>query len=534
MAQRYVTVLIVGAGPTGLMAANLLGQYGIETLLIERNPGLNDLPRAISIDDEGLRICQAVGLRDEVLEHVLLDIGAQYFSHGRLLLQIMPGSRRNGYPLVSTFNQPGLEAALLAGIQRFPNVEVLFQHTLTDFIHAEEKVLASMRGPDGALQQIACSYLLGCDGGKSLIRHTLGISMRGRTFSQRWLVVDGRCEHRTLHHRYATCFYNADRVAVSIPAPGKQWRWEFLLHPDEDEEAVLRESYARQLLLQIGDARELQIIRQIIYTFHATCASAFAQGRVFLLGDAAHLLPPFGGQGMNCGLRDAHNLTWKLALVLQDQAHSTILATYQQERQPHIIKMLRFTSFLGSLTQPISRLRSFLRDLGLRTLTMLPFIASLIREMKAKPDTVYKKGFALSGIDGSALAGHLLPQPTVLLPGEKSTLLDDLSGTGFALVRLHADPNTAFTELQADFWQDLKPRYICLVPTVEDLQESSQDVVCALDYQQHIARFLHGLRNHFVLIRPDRHIVGSFRAEQEQAFVRALQRFFKKGSPYAR
>src|SRR5579862_7447456 len=122
MTSNHVPVVIVGAGPTGLTAANLLGQYGIETLLVERNAALSDIPRAITIDDEGLRICQSLGLHDEILDHVLLDVGAQYFSNGRLVMRLAPGVRRNGYPLISTFNQPQLEATLLAGVRRFARV----------------------------------------------------------------------------------------------------------------------------------------------------------------------------------------------------------------------------------------------------------------------------------------------------------------------------------------------------------------------------------------------------------------------------
>src|SRR5262249_32975378 len=156
VADSFVPIVIVGAGPTGLAAANLLGQYGIETLLVERNAGLSDLPRAIAIDDEGLRICQSLGLRDEVLDDVLLGVGARYCSQGRVVVQLPPGTRRNGYPLISTIHQPGVEKTLLAGLRRFPSVQVLFNHSLEQCTPTDQDVLVSLRTPDGTVRRVTC------------------------------------------------------------------------------------------------------------------------------------------------------------------------------------------------------------------------------------------------------------------------------------------------------------------------------------------------------------------------------------------
>ncbi len=534
MDSKFVPVVIIGAGPTGLTAANLLGQYGIEALLVERNSTLSDLPRAITIDDEGLRICQALGIRDEVLDHVLLDVGAQYFSHGRLVMRLAPGGLRNGYPLISTFNQPHLEAVLLAGLRRFANIEVLFGHTLDAFTQTEQEVLVSLRTPSGRLQQISCAYLLACDGGKSLVRRILGIPMNGMTFPQRWLIVDGFVGEESGPGSYVTCYYDSDRPVVSIPAPDQHWRWEFMLRPEEDA-YVLGEGqsnvpvdYLRRLLLQIGDRREPRIVRQTVYTFHASYATSFAHRRIFLLGDAAHLLPPFGGQGMNSGLRDAHNLAWKLAFVLRGQAQPRILATYQQERLPHVVQMIRFARFLGSqLVMPTNRLRAFFRDIALRVLMRLPPFVSSMRQMRMKPEPVYKSGLIWADDHGHrSPAGRLLPQPSVLLSVKRSVPLDELLGSGFALVRLHSDPTAAFKPLQADIWQQLRPSRICLVPTIEHMQDSCENVICALDREEQIAHFLRGRRDHSALIRPDRHVLGTFRPDQEQAFVGALREQF--------
>ena len=186
----YFSIIIVGAGPTGLAMGNLLGMFGIDALILERNAGLSDFPKAISIDDEGLRVCQAMGLSHAVIENVLLDIDAHYISGKRYLAKVAPTSKRNGFPLISTFHQPEFEATLLHGLKRFPCVSILFQHNVETFQQSDTEVVLAVRTSEGILKTYTCAYLLACDGAKSSIRHQLGIAMRGSTFSQKWLVID--------------------------------------------------------------------------------------------------------------------------------------------------------------------------------------------------------------------------------------------------------------------------------------------------------------------------------------------------------
>ena len=525
MEYEAVSILIVGAGPTGLTIANLLGQYNIKVLLVERNATLYSLPRAITIDDEGLRICQALGLHTQVLKHVRLNLGALYLSHGKRLVYVKPESQRNGYPLISTFDQPFLEAMLYDGLKRFPNVEVRFGCTLETFTQTKQRVLATICTVTGEQKQIASSYLLACDGGKSALRQSLGISMRGRTFPQRWLVVDSH-DQGDIPTDYITFFCDPARPMVSVPAPDKGRRWEFMLHNNEEEQQMLMPATMRKLIQQVGGPPEAHITRQAIYTFHAARASTFSCERVFLLGDAAHMLPPFGGQGMNCGLRDAHNLAWKLALVLRAQASPNILATYQQEREPHAARLIRFSAFMGNMVMPTHRFFAFLRDTILGILMKIPPVASSLVEMRIKPASRYRRGLILRRESkiSRMLAGQLLPQPTVLTSEGTYILFDDLLKCDFALLRLYSDPDTAFTPLQAKIWRDLETRFICIVPATEQVQNIAQDVIYVLDSQQHLARFLRNRRDIFVLIRPDRYILGAFHVNRELEFVTALQK----------
>ncbi|MDQ2713711.1 MAG: bifunctional 3-(3-hydroxy-phenyl)propionate/3-hydroxycinnamic acid hydroxylase [Chloroflexota bacterium] len=540
MLRDEVAVIVVGAGPTGLTVSNLLGLAGIDTLLIERNAGLSAWPKAISIDDEGLRTCQALGLGREVLANALLDIGARYVSGERLLVQVTPTSRRNGYPLISTFNQPELEATLLAGLQRFDCVTTRFQHTLEALEQDEQGIVASIRTAEGELRRIACAYLLACDGGKSFVRRALNIPMRGSTFQQRWLVVDSIQDSDP--SPFATFFCDPRRPSVSVPAPHNGRRWEFMLLPGETEADLLAEDSTRALIQQAGGPGDARIIRQAVYTFHAALACNFARGRIFLLGDAAHLMPPFGGQGMNSGLRDAHNLAWKLALVLQGRAHPRLLETYHEERYDHVAQMIRFSAFLGRAVMPMRRSSALMRDSLLAVLTALPPIRTFLSEARIKPQPRYQQGLLLSagGRAGKVLAGQMLPQPQVLTVEGEAVLLDDVLGPGFALLRLHDDPLAAFAPIKGSIWERLDVRFVCVQPAEEgsraavegrpgggepaegDLTGRRPAAPLHEMADRQLSRFLGGKRDLFVLVRPDRYILGAFEAAKADAYALAF------------
>jgi 3-(3-hydroxy-phenyl)propionate hydroxylase len=503
----YFSIIIVGAGPTGLAMGNLLGMMGIDVLILERNASLSNFPKAISIDDEGLRVCQAMDLGHTVIENVLLDIGAHYISGKHYLAKVVPTSKRNGYPLISTFHQPEFEATLLHGLKRFPCVSIQFQHNVETFQQCDTDVILSVRTSEGMLKKYSCAYLLACDGAKSAIRRQLGIKMRSSTFSQKWLVID--TINDTDASTVAVFFCNPKRPSVTVPAPHASRRWEFMLLPGEKEDELLLDGSIRSLIRQVGGSRDPQIIRRQIYTFHAAIAENFSKGRVFLLGDAAHLMPPFGGQGMNCGLRDAHNLSWKLQKVLQGVASPTLLETYNQECQKHVAGLILLSKFLGTIIMPTSKAFAFLRDSVFFTLNTVPAIRDYLSEGRMKPQPRYKKGFM--SVDGSraskTLAGMMLPQPEIKTPQGKKMLLDNVLGQDFALLRLCHKPDEAFTSLNDDTWQRLGTRFVSIENEIEGFPSNQRDL--------------------FILVRPDRYIYGVFKAEDAHTFALTFQKHLK-------
>src|SRR5437588_509135 len=432
-----VSVVIVGAGPTGLSIGNFLGIAGIDTLIVERNTGLCSYPRAIALDDEGLRICQAMGLGTAVSKSILADIVVHYISGGRLLAKVAPTTKLNGHPPISTFYQPEIEAILLDGLKRFACVKVRFQHTVETFEQKGDGVVVSIRTPEGTLQQA-------------------------------------------------------------------------------------------------GGSPHLQIIRQMVYTFHSTLAQSFSQGRVFLLGDAAHMMPPFGGQGLNSGLRDAQNLSWKLSMVLRGLATPQLLDTYHQERYRHVAQMIRLSSFLGSIVMYTALPLAFCRNIILHMLNTVPAVRKFLAEAGLKPQPRYKTGFLLSDGSNKAITGALLPQPEVTTLQGQRVLLDEMLGPGFTVLRLHNNPEEAFAAIKANFWERLGVRCVCVQP--ESMNSERQD-----SYKEQPAstgansppftivtsndiNFLSSLQDQFIVIRPDRYVLGVFKEKNAAMFVSAFQR----------
>jgi 3-(3-hydroxy-phenyl)propionate hydroxylase len=250
------------------------------------------------------------------------------------------------------------------------------------------------------------------------------------------------------------------------------------------------------------------IIRQAIYTFRTALAARLSQGRVFLLGDAAHLMPPFGGQGMNSGLRDAHNLCWKISWVLQGRASPHLLETYHEERYPHVAQMILFSALLGKAIMPTNRLVALLRDLFFRGLNTLPAIREALTEMRVKPQPKYSRGFLLptSSKENKALRGVMLPQPSVQTQQGERILLDDALGNDFALLRL-VDGRAVSVQ-----------RYEVSLNGHRSTVNGIASVVT--DSTQQINTLFRNNGELCILVRPDRYVFGAFRMEEGDSVIR--------------
>ena len=344
-------VIVVGAGPAGCTAALLLADFGIPVTLLERYPQPHPLPRAVHLDDEVARTLARIGVSEGFLARSRPGSGLRLLdaSH-RVMAEFSRGHQasQHGFPQANMFHQPDLEELMLTRVEA---------HPLIDFRRgAEVYGLDGAAGPlttepvrvhariAGQEQTFTGSVVLGCDGANSTIRELAGITMDDLGFTERWLVVDIKAETGLDTWDGVEQVCDPARAATFMQVTGDRYRWEFRLLDGEDEAGLITPAALGRLLRPWtgrDDLDGLQIIRSATYTFRAQMASRFRDGRIFLLGDAAHLTPPFIGQGLAGGLRDADNLAWKLAYVLTGRAGEDLLDTYDSERRPHATALVK-------------------------------------------------------------------------------------------------------------------------------------------------------------------------------------------------
>jgi 3-(3-hydroxy-phenyl)propionate hydroxylase len=435
-----VDVLIAGLGPVGATAANLLGRYGLRTLVIDKADDIFMAPRAIVLDNEALRILQMAGLEDGAFATCAIpevQMHSPLFGH---YASANTAGHTDGHPRLVTFHQPELERVLRARLAQYPCVRTALGTELVDFTQDEDGVRATLRQADGQLATVQAKFLLGVDGASSFVRRHAGLEFEGKTFTQDWLVVDVVDAPVPIGHIEFTC--DPRRPTPHMPAPGNRQRWEFMLRPGETREQMEQPETIRALLAPWCDARDCTIERTAVYRFHARIVDRFSKGRVFLAGDAAHITPPFVGQGLVAGMRDVANLCWKLASVAQGRAPQSILDSYDTERRPHARSIINMALMMGALVMPRNRLTALLVHGLMGTLHRLPYTRALLGDLKVKPSNRFRRGLFRPGRGGARLVrGGQLPQGLVRrAPDAPCVPSDDCLGQAMTLVGFGCDP----------------------------------------------------------------------------------------------
>ncbi len=485
-------VAIVGYGPVGATAANLLGQRGLRVVVIERDPDIYFRARAISTDEEVMRIWQQVGLADRLNAEMQPGAGANFVdARGETIIRLLPVDRGNGHPPQQFIYQPAVDTALREGVGRFPNVSVLLEHECGQVVQSAEGVELTLTDlTSGESKRIHTSYVIAADGGSSSIRGQLGIGFGGRTFSERWIVIDTKVIREWPGHDRLRFHCNPARPTVDCPTPLGHHRWEFPVREEEDEKDLLTEDAIWKVLTDQGISRsDVEIIGFACYSHHVRFADRWRVGRVFIAGDAAHAMPPWIGQGMCAGVRDAANLCWKLDAVVNGALPESILDTYQTERLPHVKEVTNRAVKVGKIIVDRNVVRAAVRQRAFRTAGKVPGFETWLRNNRWLPHARYRAG--LLAHNGNPAPGWLIPQPWVIDDKGDTVRFDETVGGGWSVL---------YTGDEAP-WRDWRSAGVPILRIAPPGSAPGPDRI--VDRDGTLTRWLKGKKAAVLALRPD-------------------------------
>jgi 3-(3-hydroxy-phenyl)propionate hydroxylase len=488
-------VAIVGGGPVGVAAANFCGVYGLSAVVFDREPGVYDLPRAAGIHEDVQRILHNAGVLEAILPGTSEMAGAEFVtSAGQRItgIEIPPGTRSdNGFPILLNINQPRVEQELRGCLARFDDVSLQVSHEVVSFDERDECVELEVRDLlEQEIRRVRARWLLGCDGARSGVRKSCGIGWNSLGYDCEWLVVDLETTAPVELTPLCQQICDPERPVTVVPMPGRLRRWEFQLKPGETREEMEDRARVWELLEPWLSPDQGEIVRAVVYRFHATIADTFRHGRVFLAGDAAHQTPPFMGQGLCTGVRDVENLVWKLAMVKSGAACDALLDTYTAERHPLAVAMVQHSTNTGRLIdafaamerggpEPAPELQEYAYG-GSRT---LPDLSN-----------------GLLALAGGDWVGRLIPWATVDVDGRGGPL-DDVVGPRWSIVS------------GSDVRSSLSPEALGRV-------ERIGAVFARASAEGPIARLL--AEHEAIVVRPDHIIYGVSSADELEVLVERL------------
>ena len=488
----FVPVIIIGAGPAGITAATLLAQYGIECLVLDRHETAYPLPRAVHADDEIYRILARLGVSDEFAAHARPALGLRLLDPDmRVLAEIKRSTQpsANGFPQMNMFDQPELEAMLRANLKTYPHAELRGNVEVTGVTQTQpDRVRVSfldrVRGGEHSVQ---ASYVLGCDGANSAVRAGIGAHMYGLPFQQTWVVIDVDTDAELNQWEGCHQLCSPQRAGTYMRVGPTRHRWEFRLLDGETAADYQNIADIEPLIAPwLGDtpAEQLRLVRVTAYTFRAQVANRWRDRNVFILGDAAHLTPPFVGQGMAAGLRDALNLTWKLAGVLDGTLPESVLDTYEQERKAHAAAMILMAVSVGAAMTGGGRLGDLIRHVVFPRLQNLRLPGTRTSAADGVAPGLHRSALVVKSRTPGQLAGTLCPNP-ILGDGLR---FDEVVGNRFALIS-----SSPLSDAQRN---ELSNRGAAVVPAAPGSE---------------LDRWLRSGRANTAIIRPDRAVMQAGR-----------------------
>ena len=487
-------VVVVGFGPAGAVAACWLGQAGIRTLVVDKSRTIWQIPRAVAIDHEIMRVFQNLGVAEEVLPHTAPFPASEHFgAQGQLIRRIdaVPPPFPLGYTPTMVFTQPAVEAILRERAESFASVDVSLGTEVTAVAQTRKHATVELLEDIGYRRSVTARYVLACDGASSTIRRALGIKLHDLGFDEPWLVVDVRVNEGSLARLPMTAaqYCNPERPTTYIVGPGNHRRWEIMLVGDEDPREMEKEESVWRLLAPWLTPADGTLWRASSYRFHALITKKWRKGRIFLAGDAAHQQPPFIGQGMCQGIRDVTNLCWKLNAVLAGEAEDTLLDTYGEERGQHVLTLTSRIKDIGHHICERDSDAARLRDESL--LALGGGKAPTVTRQEIVPPL--QAGLLCPGKHPAD--GTLFPQPWLVQAGIPARL-DEVVGQGWRMIfdgRFVSHADVAQSPMTA------------AVIGGAGLQE--QDGIVADWFEKHDCLA--------AIVRPDHYVYGTLRALEE-------------------
>ncbi len=358
--MKKYDVVIVGLGPTGGTLANLLAMHGFSILVLEKEKSFYPLPRAVHFDDEVMRVFETIGITNTFLKHTIINKGTKFVDKKNRVILDWPRPREiteNGWYPSYRFNQPDLERELRKKLKSYKKVEIKQSSNVKKITNNKNDVVITFEDIySKKIFEIKSKYLIGCDGANSITRSQMKIKMNNLGFTQKWAVIDLILNKDKKNLPDRTIQYsNPSRPATYCRNVGKRRRWEFAIKKTEKIETILSDKYIWNFLKPWLRKKEARMERKTIYTFQSALAQSWKKGRIFLAGDAAHLMPPFMGQGMCAGIRDVSNLAWKISYCLNNEHDEKLLKTYQSERSSNVKEYIETTMRMGEFVNAVGK-----------------------------------------------------------------------------------------------------------------------------------------------------------------------------------
>lgn len=506
--------IILGLGPVGATLANLLARAGLRIAVVEQRHDIYDKPRAITLDHEVMRVMQACGIAEALAPFTAPHPGTHYLGVDGQVIKIfdpLPPPFPLGWPPTGTFVQPELEALLRRRLTTFTQVDWFLGHTATGIRNAPDDVILTLGDADGKPVTLRGRTLAACDGASSFARAHLGIASEDLAFDEWWMVVDVNVREPVALPAKCIQYCWPSRPATFLPGPGTLRRWEIKLLPGESPEEFGRPDNVLAQLSRFVDTARVEVWRSAVYRFHAILAERWREGRVFLVGDAAHQTPPFLGQGMCAGIRDAANLAWKLALVLRSGATNALLDSYEIERKPHVRAVVATAKQFGEIIGELDPAAARLRDRRLHE-----------QLERGEAETIRQRFIpSLAGgvIDaaGSRAAGSLFVQPRCS-DGTETALLDDLVPPGFLIVSQAPEVASWLDPRSQEIWERISGTCVAIDRHEAASRGRFPAVRHVIAQDGLFADWLKGLGAAAAVVRPDRYVFGT--AENAQGLNR--------------